>query len=147
MKIRIILKPAAKIGLILLHLLVAEARGEKPATRASSDCPARSKPMARLELLFGGSFKGGAVGPRNFARFIKTEVAPRFPNGLSLFEGQGQWRGASGRLIRERSRLLLIWYEPDSAADAKIEAIRAAYKKRFKQQSVMRVDGASCVSF
>lgn len=103
--------------------------------------------MARLELLFGASFKGGKVGPRNFARFIEKEVTPRFPDGLSVFEGHGQWRAESGELIREPSRLLLIWYEPDSASDAKIEAIRTAYKKQFKQQSVMRVDGSSCVSF
>jgi hypothetical protein len=32
-------------------------------------------------------------------------------------------------------------------ADARIEAIRSAYRQNFDQESVMRVDGLSCVSF
>ncbi|WOJ90479.1 DUF3574 domain-containing protein [Methylocapsa polymorpha] len=139
--------PCAKRAIPLLLIAASMPAWAETASQFSSDCPARSKPMARLELLFGASFKGGKVGPRDFARFIEKEVTPRFPDGLSVFEGHGQWRAKSGGLIREPSRLLLIWHEPDSASDAKIEAIRTAYKRRFKQQSVMRVDGSSCVSF
>ena len=43
--------------------------------------------------------------------------------------------------------MLLIWYIADAETNAKIEAIRSAYKLRFHQQSVMRVDSSSCVSF
>lgn len=136
-------KSGAEIGLALSIALNAG-----PAAAFNGpDCPARSKPMARLELLFGAGAVGERVGPRAFARFVEKEVTPRFPDGLSLFEGRGQWRDGAGRLIQEPSRLLLIWYEADAAADAKIEAIRSTYKARFKQQSVMRVDGSSCVSF
>lgn len=112
-----------------------------------SECAGKARPMARLELLFGANFRGGVVGPRAFARFIDEEVTPRFPLGSSVFDGHGQWRGASGRLIREPSRMLLIWYEPGKDSEGAIEAIRFAYKKRFKQQSVLRADGMSCVSF
>ncbi|WP_084143958.1 DUF3574 domain-containing protein [Methylocapsa acidiphila] len=110
-------------------------------------CQARSKPMARLELLFGSGAGGAKVPPRAFARFVAREITPRFPDGLSVLEAFGQWRDGSGALLREPSRLVLILYEQDPAADAKIEAIRSAYKVKFKQQSVMRVDGTSCVSF
>ena len=48
----------------------------------------------------------------------------------------------------ETSRLLLIWYAPQAGADARIEAIRTAYKTRFGQDSVLRADGApECVTF
>jgi hypothetical protein len=136
-------KFGAEIGLALSIALNAGPA----AAFDGPDCPAKSKPMARLELLFGAGVASGRVGPHAFARFVEKEVTPRFPDGLSLFEGRGQWRDGSGRLIREPSRLLLVWYEKDAAAEAKIEAIRSAYKARFKQQSVMRVDGMSCVSF
>jgi hypothetical protein len=43
--------------------------------------------------------------------------------------------------------MLLIWFEPDADSDARIEAIRSAYKKQFGQESVLRADAASCVSF
>jgi hypothetical protein len=43
--------------------------------------------------------------------------------------------------------MLLIWHRPSADSEEKIEAIRSAYKARFGQASVLRVDGLSCVSF
>jgi len=136
------LKRLARPILLLLFVLVPQA-GHAQAI----GCPASSRPMARLELLFGTRLKGGAVGRRAWTNFLSKEVSPRFPEGLSVFEGYGQWKGPAWHSIREPSRMLLIWYERDAASDAKIEAIRSAYKKRFKQQSVLRADSMSCVSF
>lgn len=110
-------------------------------------CPSGSRPMARLELVFGAGKAGAMVGPRAWARFLATEVTPRAPDGLTVLEGYGQWRGSGRGLTRERSRLLLIWYEPGSLPEAEIEAIRSAYKRRFGQESVLRSDSTSCVSF
>lgn len=144
-------KPSPRLALFALaaagvglwpQLLRAEAQAG-----ASTSCLGKAKPMARLELLFGASFRGGSVGRRAFARFLKEVVTPRFPDGLSVFEGYGEWRSPAGTMHREATRMLLVWYEPDSESDAKIEEIRAAYKKRFGQESVLRSDGASCVSF
>jgi hypothetical protein len=111
-------------------------------------CTAAAKPMARLELLFGTSrYNADPVGEQDWKAFVDTEITPRFPDGLTLFEGSGQWRGADGVLKRERSHMLTVWYEATSQSDTNIEAIRSAYKTRFKQESVMRVDSRSCVSF
>jgi hypothetical protein len=129
------------IGLVLLS---DPGRGE---TEPSLSCRVGGKLMARLELLLGARTPRGVVGPRAWARFLATEVTPRFPAGITVFDGTGQWRGGSRRVTREHSRLLLIWYQPDPSSEARIEAIRAAYKKRFRQDSVLRVDGVSCVSF
>lgn len=103
--------------------------------------------MARLELVLGASTPNGIVGPRAWARFLAQEVTPRFPSGVTVFDGHGQWRGGSGRITREHARLLLIWYVPDESSEARIEAIRVAYKTRFRQDSVLRADGVSCISF
>ncbi|MHB8884127.1 MAG: DUF3574 domain-containing protein [Methylovirgula sp.] len=84
---------------------------------------------------------------RTFMVFLAKEVTLRFPAGLSLFSGYVQWRNGKGRIIKETSRMLLIWYVADARSQANIEAIRNAYKKRFHQQSVLRADGVSCVSF
>jgi hypothetical protein len=111
---------------------------------AAEACHDTAKPMVRLELVFG---LGHGVSEKSFMRFLAREVTPRFPDGLSLFEGYGQWRNSRGRLIKEPSRLLLIWHAADTASDAKIEAIRAAYKKRFHQEAVLRAEERSCVSF
>ena len=82
-----------------------------------------------------------------WAAFLDAEVTPRFPDGLTVLGGYGQWRGPGGAVAKERAIVLLIWYPPGDSRDAAIEAIRSAYKRRFGQESVMRVDGISCVSF
>jgi hypothetical protein len=104
--------------------------------------------LARLELLFGmGKADGGGVDDGAWQDFLSTEVTPRFPDGLTVLAGQGQWRNSSGTLVRESARMLLIFYRPDGAAEERIEGVRAAYKARFGQESVLRADGTACVSF
>jgi hypothetical protein len=111
-------------------------------------CRGPAQAMTRFELLFGmGRKDGGDVGEAEWRRFLDAEIAPRFPDGLTVLMAEGQWRNAEGRNIQETSRMLLIWAKPEADADGKIEAIRAAWKARFGQESVMRVDGASCVAF
>jgi hypothetical protein len=121
----------------------ATASSERPG-----GCRLDARPMARLELLFGtGRPNGAPVDEADWAAFLDGEVTPRFPDGLTVLSGPGQWRGQAGRIERERAIMLVIWYAPSAQADAAIEAIRSAYQRRFEQESVMRIDGVSCVSF
>jgi Protein of unknown function (DUF3574) len=51
-------------------------------------------------------------------------------------------------VVQEKSMLLVLLYpadRPDSAS--RIEAIRDAYKRRFRQESVLRLDTSARVSF
>jgi hypothetical protein len=127
------------------HPALGPAFAKEPEASAMTPfaCPAGSKTMARLELLFGTA----GLDAAQWHLFLEEEVTPRFPNGLTVLEAYGQWRNGEGIIIKEPSRMLVIWHEIDAQADAKIEAIRSAYKKQFGQTSVMRVDGSSCVSF
>jgi hypothetical protein len=111
-------------------------------------CRANASNLARLELLFGsGSKNGREVSEGEWQSFLDAEITPRFPDGLTVLTGYGQWRNPSDAITKEQSRMLIILYQPAADSDARIEAIRTAYKTRFGQESVMRVDGASCVSF
>jgi len=111
-------------------------------------CRPGATPLARLELLFGmGKKDGSEVSDAEWRAFLDAEVTPRFPDGLMVLTGDGQWRSSVGGRAKEKSRIVEIWYRPAADSDPKIEAIRTAYKVRFGQESVMRVDGASCVSF
>jgi hypothetical protein len=117
-----------------------------PVTAALS-CRGQAHTMARLELLFGTARPDGeAITEEQWVAFLDTEVTPRFPAGLTVLEATGQWRGRTG-VAREHSNVLVIWYEATVRTDEQIEAIRAAYKRRFDQESVLRVDSVSCVSF
>ena len=111
-------------------------------------CKAPAAAFARLELLFGmGKKGGGEISDREWQAFLDAEVTPRFPDGLTVLTGYGQWRNSAGAITKENARVLLVWYKPGADVDARVEAIRTAYKTRFGQESVMRVDGVSCVSF
>ncbi|KAB2919530.1 MAG: DUF3574 domain-containing protein [Hyphomicrobiaceae bacterium] len=114
----------------------------------ASACRAGAAAMARLDLLFGLGLKDGSrVSEGDWQAFVDGEVTPRFPDGLTMLDGKGQWRNSAGVVTREPSRVLMVWYRPAAGSEAAIEAIRSAYKARFGQESVMRVDGTSCVSF
>lgn len=103
--------------------------------------------FARTELFFGLSKPGGVVTEIEFQTFIDNEVTPRFPEGLTLLSGIGQFQDQSRAIIREGSKLLILLYPFSRERSTAIEAIRSAYKKDFQQQSVLRVDEQSCVSF
>jgi hypothetical protein len=113
------------------------------APAVAAQCPSHGAPMARTELLFGAA----QVSDTQWKMFLSREVTPRFPDGLTALDGYGQWKRPDGRIAAERSRILLLWHKPGADADARIDAIREAYKKRFHQLSVMRVDSTGCVSF
>lgn len=133
---------------ILLVLAAGYAQPSAEVREFGQTCRTDAASMARLELLFGTSRRDSPpVSDEEWASFLDTEVTPRFPDGLTVLSGLGQWRGNDGILAKERSIVLVIWYSPSARTEADIEAIRSAYKQRFNQQSVMRVDSVSCVSF
>ena len=104
--------------------------------------------MARLELVFGTSRKDlPVISDEDWATFLETEITPRFPAGLTVLRAPGQWLTHDGRIVREDSRILVVWHDPASRTDYDIETIRSAYRERFDQESVMRVESISCVSF
>jgi hypothetical protein len=118
------------------------------AVAPSRPCNPPSQIMSRLELLFGMKKPdGNDVAEEEWRAFLDAEVTPRFPDGLTVLTGYGQWRATSGRIGSETSRVLLVWLKPSVASNDKIEAIRTAWKSLYKQESVMRVDDTSCVSF
>ena len=75
-------------------------------------------------------------------------MTPKFPGGLTIYRALGQWQDEqTGETIQEPARVLMILYEPSAEIERNIQAIRAAYKAQFHQDSVMRLDETACVSF
>jgi hypothetical protein len=146
---------SSRAALAALAVLVGSgARGHDAADlqdvlRAGIVCSrlAHGRLLARTELYFGLSRPGGAVSPEEFQSFVDLEVTPRFPDGSTVVEGRGQFRGGSGVTEREDSRVLILLYALDRSSNARIEEIREAYKGMFDQESVLRADELSCVSF
>jgi hypothetical protein len=99
--------------------------------------------FTRTELFFG-SLKpdGSVVSEEAFLGFLTAEITPRFPKGLTLLTGLGQFLTAQGIMHQEPSRLLILLYpvEEDRDSSEKIEQIREQYKRLFHQEAVLRAD-------
>lgn len=118
---------------------------------ARADCPGGlpGDPAVTVQLFFGRNIKGGGtVDEAAWKDFLAVSVTPRFPAGLTVLDGYGQWRQrATGRVIAEPSTIVLIVTEPSSENWAKFQAVRDDYKKRFSQESVGLVSNQACASW
>jgi Protein of unknown function (DUF3574) len=129
-----------------LGLVVVLAAGSSTPSLAA--CRGNQQSMLAAELLFGRGIGGGIVSEAAWARFLAREITPRFPDGLTVFDAAGQWRDpARGRIVRERSKVVLIVFRDDPQKQEHLDTIADAYKRRFKQQSVGIVVKPACASF
>ena len=97
----------------------------------------------RTELFFGTDRPDGpAVTEEEWQQFLNDEITPRFPEGLTVLTGYGQFLNSKGQIIREISKLVILLYPESKRNDksAHIEQIRHCYKRLFQQESVLRVD-------
>lgn len=115
----------------------------RTADREAAELHSNSEIFIRTELYFGTLKPDGSeVTDDEFKNFLDAQITPKFPDGLTLLTGFGQFRNASGIIIQEKSKLLILLYPANTlrASGAKIEQIRTAYKTAFQQQSVLRAD-------
>ena len=129
------------VAFLLQPHFAMPANGSLPAY--SSLVLAEGDKYYRTELYFGRSIPGGGmVSEEEWAHFLAEEVTPKFPGGFAVLKGQGQYREKTGKIISEPSQILIFLYPAKTrkTSRAKIDEIRAAYIKKFNQESVLRVD-------
>jgi hypothetical protein len=134
-------------ALIFAVLLAACAQ---PAPRAEADaCTPGAQERVVAEMYFGRNI-GGALGVSEEAwdAFVDSEITPRFPDGLTVADAQGQWRDTeTGAIVREPSKQLTLFLGDETRDRAALDEIAEAYKRQFQQQAVALVIERSCVSF
>lgn len=113
------------------------------------DCLGGQRPSQVAELMFGRNIGGRlGVNEADWNRFVDREITSRFPNGLTMFNAAGQWRDeATNKIVREPSKLVQIVLPGQVEDIARLDEIVAAYKRRFKQHSVVMIVRPACVSF
>jgi hypothetical protein len=142
--------PAAAILLAGLSLC-AMAQTHTPTLHGDAAHPVLTRGWLDTKLYFGlgpldAPEKG--VSEAEWREFLDKEVTPRFPAGLSVFDVYGQWLSNQAHMVeRIRSKMLVIDYPATKENAAKVEAIRAAWKLRTGDQSVLRVTHPADVSF
>ena len=133
------------------HRPVAAVAAAAPTLAGDSAHPGRTSGWVDTRLYFGlgpADHPDEGISEAKWRAFLDREVTPRFPAGLSVIDVYGQWQGKSEHAPeRLRSKVLIVDY-PDTVVNrAKIEAIRAAWKRMTGDQSVMRVTVPADVSF
>ncbi len=136
------------IALVLLGLAVAALTACDEWGEDRKACPEGTNRWTEYQLFFGLSRSdGGTISEEQWREFLADTVTPRFPDGLTVLSGNGQWRDSSGEVLREGSKLLIIYAPPGEDGRRAIDEISEEYERRFDQESVLRVIGSACVSF
>ena len=105
--------------------------------------------MLVAELFFGGGIKGRKpLSDAEWADFAAQTITPNFPDGFTVFDGEGQWRNPqTGRIAGGRTKILLVAAKREPDLAQRLSAVIDAYKLRFHQQSVGVVTRDSCAAF
>ena len=125
--------------------------GVAPTLSGDTAHPGETKGWVDTKLYFGlgpADHPEQGVSEADWRDFLDKQVTPRFPSGLSVVDVYGQWQGKNQSAPeRLRSKMLIIDYADSTENRDKIQAIRAAWKEKTVDQSVMRVTEPADVSF
>lgn len=96
--------------------------------------------MVSDRLFFGREIPGGGqVTEAQWTAFVDEVITPRFPQGYSIWRGEGHWLGDDGKPVTEQSSVFEVTHPRDAATDAKIDEIARTYRERFNQDAVLLV--------
>ena len=125
--------------------VVAVSLGACAQPGAPPVCTAPLKPALEVDLYFGRDKQdGGEVSEAEWASFLADTVTPRFPDGLSVLTVGGQAREPSGRIVRERTKLLVVVVFDAPAHQGRVREVVQAYNGRFGQHGVFWSEHPLC---
>ena len=110
------------------------------------ECGAATAAQVRTTLYFGSARPKGSVSELDWQIFLRDEVTSRFPDGLTVWDAQGQWRAPQGSVEHERTKVLLLVHPDTPAARESVLALIERYRKAFEQQSVLWETARVCVA-
>lgn len=96
---------------------------------------------AHLERLYFGRNIGDSavVSDAAWAGFVRDVITPTFPEGATVWDAAGQWRAPDGTVVREKSFVVELLHLVTPDVERRVQQVMDEYKKRFAQQSVLRM--------
>lgn len=90
--------------------------------------------MVQSMLYFGLVNADGGVSEQEWSAFLADEVAPRFPDGLTVLSAYGQ--GSSTKptnlpMLGATTKVLIVVHPDTAEATGKLADLKNAYKERF----------------
>ena len=145
------MRAAWRCALVLIIVVSAVATAACIQSDSSdAPCPEGWDRVTEYRLYFGRGNAAGvpnAVSDADWAQFLADTVTPRFPDGLTVTDGAGQWRNDSGDILKEQTKVLTLLVWPDDTVLQRLDEISSEYERRFNQESVLLTSAPSCASF
>ena len=134
-------------GVLMLGMLIGRT-SQVAITAQPGDigCTSTSAAQLRTTLYFGMDRPKGSVSELEFQMFLRDEVTTRFPDGLTVWDADGQWRDPSGSVDHENAKVLLLVHPDTGAARGSVQAVIERYRKLFEQESVLWETARVCVA-
>lgn len=137
------------------HLLIALgltatacSQSPSPVSPAPVACPPGHNSLVRDGLYFGLTEPSGReITDAEWEGFLTSTVTPAFPAGFTVLSARGQWKGNDGTVVKEPSRLLVLFHPPSSTADSSIRSIIGRYRTDFHQEAVLWERSLACAAF
>ena len=134
------------IGAVVV--MAACAGRASPTTTPSPSCAIGDTALVRDVIYFGRNRPGGGiVTDEEWQSFLDQVLTPRFPAGLTVVAATGQWKGKSGLVEQERSEVVTVLHSGDEAARRAVMEVVVEYKRRFRQETVLRERMPTCARF
>jgi hypothetical protein len=128
----------------LLVLAAAGCAGHGPSFEPTPGTQA----LVRSELYFGRLRPDGTVvSDAEWRTFVAEEITPRFPDGFTVFDALGQYRGRDGQIVSEPTKVLLIVHGPDARRRGSVQELRDLYRRLFQQESVLLIESPAHAGF
>jgi hypothetical protein len=105
--------------------------------------------MLVAELFFGRGIRGREpLTDAEWADFAAQTITPNFPDGFTVFDGEGQWRNPrTGRIAGDRTKIVLVAAKRELDLARRLSVVIDAYRTKFHQQSVGLITRNSCAAF
>ena len=137
-----------RYAMLLAAVLVSMLVGAACGTEEVAQCPEGSELNVEYRLFMGRSSGGvEVVTDQAWEVFLRDIITPRFPNGLTVLDGQGQWQLLPGEIEQERSKVLIILSPRFDDARDRLAEIAIGYKELFNQGAVIQTTTGTCTSF
>ena len=128
----------------LLVLAAAGCAGHGPSFEPTPG----TRALVRSELYFGRLRPDGTVvSDAEWRTFVAEEITPRFPDGFTVFDALGQYRGRDGQIVSEPTKVLLIVHGPDARLRGSVQELRDLYRRLFQQESVLLIESPARAGF
>ena len=148
---RAMVESSWKLGLVLFAVIVLFNPGcvtVRDGNVGGAKAEVYDSTIIKTELFFGLCRPDGSiVSESEWDRFVDEYITPRFREGLTIVDANGQWMMRTGEVVKEKTKIVILLHVDNEAVNASIEYVRDKYKKLFQQESVVRVSTYTGVVF